>query len=74
MFDEQTAAAVLSASCPGGIARQFRVQVSSSETPSRWKLAGSFRDRTQAEACAAALSRAGQYARIVCCRALPTAA
>ena len=65
--------AVLSASCPGGIARQFRVQISSHETPSRWKLAGSFRDAGQARACADELRRHGSETRIVCCRSLATA-
>jgi hypothetical protein len=62
------------ASCPGGIARQYRVQVTSSETPSHWKLAGSFRDARAARACATRLQTAGQQTRIIDCRALPTAA
>ena len=62
------------ASCPGGIARQYRVQVTSSETPSHWKLVGSFRDIRAARACASRLQTAGQTTRIIACQALPTAA
>jgi hypothetical protein len=65
---------VTAASFPGGMARQFRVQVASVETPSSWKLVGSFRDVGQAGKCAAHLRQAGQQARVVDCRALPTAA
>jgi hypothetical protein len=65
---------LIAVSCPGGIARQFRVQVTSSETSSHWKLVGSFRDARQASDCAARLQTAGQKARIIDCRALPTAA
>ena len=65
---------VVSVSCPGGIARQFRVQVESDETLSHWKLAGSFGDAEDARRCAAALEQAGHHARIIACRNLPTAA
>jgi len=65
---------VTAASCPGGMARQYRVQVASVETPSSWKLVGSFRDATKARQCAAMLQQAGTRARVVDCRALPTAA
>jgi hypothetical protein len=65
---------LIAASCPGGMARQFRVQVSSGETPSQWKLVGSFRDSLAAGQCAARYTRAGQVARVLVCRALPTAA
>jgi hypothetical protein len=65
---------VSAASCPGGMARQFRVQVASVETPSSWKMVGSFRDAGQAHQCAAHLQQAGKRARVVDCRALPTAA
>jgi hypothetical protein len=65
---------VTAASCPGGIARQFRVQVASVETPSNWKLVGSFRDANQAGQCAARVRQSGKLARVVVCRALPTAA
>lgn len=64
----------VSASCPGGMARQFRVQVSSSETPSCWKLVESFRDQAQADRCVERLKDAGQAARIIACGTLPTAA
>jgi len=56
------------------MARQFRVQVASVETPSNWKLVGSFRDGNKARQCAAVLQQAGTRARVVDCRALPTAA
>ena len=65
---------VISVSCPGGMARQFRVQIESNETPSQWKLIGSFRDRRQAGQCAAEHARKGQKTRVVECGALPTAA
>ncbi len=69
-----TAAGIVSVSCPGGMARQFRVQVESDETLSHWKLAGSFGDAEEARKCAAALEEAGQHARVIACRNLPTAA
>jgi hypothetical protein len=65
---------LVSASCPGGIARQFRVQVWDRESPCDWRLVGSFRDRDIASRCAAKLTAGGQEARVVDCRALPTAA
>lgn len=61
-------------SCPGGMARQFRVQVASNETASQWRLVGSFRDGLAAHACASELCRSGIQARIVQCNTLPTAA
>lgn len=69
-----SAAAVISASCPGGMARQFRVQIRDDETPSHWKLAGSFADLSEASTCAEQMQAAGKEARVVACRALPTAA
>jgi len=65
---------LVTASCPGGMARQFRVQVASAETPSSWKLVGAFRDLGQAGQCAASLQKAGYQTRVVACSALPTAA
>jgi len=65
---------VIGGSCPGGMARQFRVQMTTGEVPVRWNLAGSFRDRHEAGKCAARLMIAGYQTRIVDCRALPTAA
>ena len=65
---------LISVSCPGGMARQFRVQVQSNETPSQWKLIGAFRDRRQAGQCAAEHAESGQKTRVVACSALPTAA
>ncbi len=64
----------ISVSCPGGMARQFRVQVASTESPELWKLVGSFRDFTSAERCAAQLIDAGEHTRVIACTALPTAA
>jgi hypothetical protein len=64
---------VIAVSCPGGMSRQFRVQVESTETPSSWKLVGSFRDRQQAGQCAARIQQSGQKTRVIC-NALPTAA
>lgn len=66
--------AVVSASCPGGMARQYRVQISSGETACHWRLVGSFRDDAAAEHCAERWRQAGAEARIVECRSLPTAA
>jgi len=66
--------AVVSVSCPGGMARQFRVQVQSTDTPTGWKQVGSFCDQRQASECAARYQKAGQKTRIVACSALPTAA
>lgn len=64
----------VSACCPGGMARQFRVQVESPETLSHWKLAGTFGDADAARRYAADLQQAGQHTRVIACRALPTAA
>jgi hypothetical protein len=71
---DRESGSLVSASCPGGMARQFRVQVSSGDTPSSWTLVGSFRDSRQARECAARIQNAGQKARVVACHALPTAA
>jgi hypothetical protein len=72
--DAGTSAAVISVSCPGGMARQFRVQVRDDETPSLWKLAGSFSEFSDASVRAEQLRAAGEETRVVACRALPTAA
>ena len=65
---------VVSPSCPGGMAKQFRVQVWNGETPSHWKLVGSFDNLDLASACAEREMLAGEQTRIVACRSLPTAA
>ena len=65
---------VAGVSCPGGLAQQFRVQVASEGMASKWAMIASFRDGEKAEACAAAARVNGDVARVVCCRALPTAA
>lgn len=61
-------------SCPGGIARQFRVQVAGTDGPLAWQLVGAFRQRAEAEKCVAALKPISSRIRVVECRALPTAA
>ncbi|HEY2411928.1 MAG TPA: hypothetical protein VGI40_06785 [Pirellulaceae bacterium] len=61
-------------SCPGGMARQFRVQTASKEAPLAWQLAGSFRDVHAAYQCASRLAEKGQHTRIIACTNLPTAA
>jgi hypothetical protein len=61
-------------SCPGGMARQYRVQTAPPDAPAAWKLAGSFRDATTAYQCASRLAEAGHHARIIACKNLPTAA
>jgi hypothetical protein len=61
-------------SCPGGMARQYRVQTAAPEAPAAWKLAGSFRDVTTAHQCASGLAEKGQHTRIIACTSLPTAA
>ena len=61
-------------SCPGGMARQYRVQMAAPDAPEAWKLAGSFRDVTAAYQCASKLAESGQHSRIIACTALPTAA
>lgn len=65
---------LLAASCAGGMARQFRVQMLDQEQPVHWTLVGSFRDGQVAESVAAGLSRSGRQVRVVACRSLPTAA
>lgn len=64
---------VLSAACPGGMARQFRVQVPDEATASRWRLVGCFREARAAKAAALLLVETGTAARIIDCRTLPTA-
>jgi hypothetical protein len=65
--------AVLSVSCPGGMAQQFRVQVRNAESPASWMLVGSFRQRDLASASAEELIQSGRLTRVVHCRSLPTA-
>lgn len=65
---------IVTANCPGGMARQFRVQVWKDETPSHWKLVGSFHELSEASACAEQQILAGEQTRVVACRTLPTAA
>lgn len=67
-------AAVLAVACEGGIARQFRVQARDERVPSLWRLVGSFRQADAAQAAVERLAKEGTAARVVECRALPTAA
>ena len=73
MSEQSAAGAASMASCPGGMARQFRVQVWNPETPSHWKLVESFTELGDACSCAERLQDAGQQIRVVACN-LPTAA
>jgi hypothetical protein len=66
--------AVVSVSCPGGMARQFRVQVPDPATSSHWRQVGTFCRPADARQLLEQLSRTGVAARIVECRSLPTAA
>lgn len=66
--------AVRTAACPGGMARQFRVQVQDDSLPLGWRLVGSFRDAESATTCARRATSVGHLTRIIECRALPTAA
>src|SRR5688500_8379825 len=40
---------VLAVACPGGMARQYRVQVADAASPSQWRLVGSFREADSAK-------------------------
>lgn len=71
---EGSGAAVLAVACPGGMARQFRVQTRDERTPGLWRLVGSFRRADAAQAAVQRLAKDGTAARIVECRTLPTAA
>lgn len=72
--DDLTGTAVRSAACPGGMARQFRVQVQDADLPHGWRLVGSFRDAAAAAVCATRESNQGRVSRVIECRTLPTAA
>lgn len=76
MFENDGSAgpAVVSAACPGGMARQYRVQVRDEGTAGKWSLAGVFRESWEAQAAADRLVELGAPARVVQCRSLPTAA
>jgi hypothetical protein len=65
---------LVAASCPGGMAAQYRVQVASNDCAAPWKLVAAFRKRTDAAHCQAQLSAAGHRVRIIACQSLPTAA
>jgi hypothetical protein len=70
----ETGEVVLSAACPGGMARQFRVQVRDEVTASHWRLVGCFREAWAAEAAVERLAESGAAVRVIDCRMLPTAA
>jgi hypothetical protein len=61
-------------SIPGGMARQYRVQVRDTQAAAHWRLVGNFGNAGQACDRAVELTLLGQQARVVACRALPTAA
>lgn len=65
--------APLAASCPGGVARQYRVQQHDPRSPSEWRLYASFRDQWHAQQCLEDLQCRGIQARIVAYSSLPTA-
>ncbi|MCU0877885.1 MAG: hypothetical protein MUF06_08890 [Pirellulaceae bacterium] len=69
---EALAPEILAVACPGGMARQLRVQVPDESTPSRWRHVGSFRDSRTAAELATRLRKSGTMARIVRCNHLPT--
>jgi hypothetical protein len=73
MSEQSAQGAARMASCPGGMARQFRVQIWNCETPSHWKLVESFADLGEACSCAERLQDAGEQIRVVACK-LPAAA
>jgi hypothetical protein len=56
------------------MARQFRVQTRDERVPGLWRLVGSFRQAEAARAVVERLVKTGAAARVVECRALPTAA
>lgn len=64
---------LMAASCPGGLAVQYRVQVPLAGGLPLWRLVASFRDAAEAQLCARRLEAAGQPVRIVAWRCLPTA-
>jgi hypothetical protein len=74
MNQEALSGELVTANWPGGMAPQFRVQIWNGETPSHWKLVGSFHELSEANACAEEQMLAGEQTRVVACRTLPTAA
>ena len=70
---ERRMSQAVAVACPGGIARQFRVQVREAAAASTWKLVGSFSDSISAQACADAEQSGGRLTRVIACRLLPTA-
>jgi hypothetical protein len=70
----ETTIELIAVSCPGGMARQFRVQVASAETACHWRMVGSFSNHATADQCAVRWRETGARARVIECRSLPTAA
>jgi hypothetical protein len=66
--------AVLSVSCAGGMARQYRVQVRDDGMNNSWRHIAVFRRADEAHRLAEQLRLTGKFARIIDCRSLPTAA
>jgi len=59
-------------SSPGGLSRQYRVQVFNSHE-GEWRLHDAFRSQKLAEECVAELREEGQLARAVAYKICPTA-
>jgi uncharacterized protein YegP (UPF0339 family) len=71
--DAQAAQRVRAVSVPGGIARQYRVQYQPADSKV-WQVAGSYREREEAEKAVEALRAQGLQARLVEYRFCPAAA
>ena len=71
---EREAPAPQAASCPGGMARQYRVQCYDASSQSDWKLHASFRDHWHAQQCLEDLQSRGIRARVIAHSSHPTAA
>ena len=65
--------APLAVNCPGGLARQYRVQQHDPCSASGWRLYASFREQWHAQQCLEDLQCRGIQARIVAYSSLPTA-
>jgi hypothetical protein len=72
--DENAGGSVLGVACPGGMARQFRVQERDQLMPHLWRLVGSYRHASEAQAAVERLAKSGTACRVVECKALPTPA
>ncbi|MCI0358305.1 MAG: hypothetical protein L0211_07470 [Planctomycetaceae bacterium] len=72
--DGNAGGSVLGVACPGGMARQYRVQERDELMPHLWRLVGSYRHASQAHAVVEQLAKTGTTCRVVDCKALPTPA